>query len=60
MSGIELREKYERFKQWQEQPYDYTYSPDKEVHCNNCGHDYRGQLLSRVFTKGRHGPHRLA
>lgn len=55
MSGIELREKYERFKQWQEQPYDYTYSPDKEVHCNNCGHDYRGNFCPVCSQKAGMG-----
>ena len=50
-----LKDKLEQFRQWQEQPYDYIYSPDKEVHCNNCGHDYRGNFCPVCSQKAGMG-----
>ena len=50
-----LKDKLEQFRQWQEQPYDYTYSPDKEVHCNNCGHDYKGNFCPVCSQKAGMG-----
>ena len=50
-----IKDAYMRFKQWQEQPYDYTYSPDKEVHCNNCGHDYTGNFCPVCSQKAGMG-----
>ena len=55
MNKQQLKEKLEQFRQWQEQPYDYTYSPDKEVHCNNCGHDYRGNFCPVCSQKAGMG-----
>ena len=55
MNKQRLKEKLERFRQWQEQPFDYTYSPDKEVHCNNCGHDYRGNFCPVCSQKAGMG-----
>ena len=55
MNKQRLKEKLEQFRQWQEQPYDYTYSPDKVVHCNNCGHDYRGNFCPVCSQKAGMG-----
>lgn len=44
MNKEQLKEYYYRFKEWQEQPFEYTYNPDKSHHCNNCGHDYTGNF----------------
>ena len=44
MDKEELKSKYQRFKQWQEQPYEYKLVSDKVNHCNNCGNDYIGNF----------------
>ena len=55
MNKQRLKEKLEQFRQWQEHPYDYIYSPDKVVHCNNCGHDYRGNFCPVCSQKAGMG-----
>lgn len=57
MNMGELKEKYERFKQWQEQPIHYVNS--KEEHkCNNCGFTFTGNYCpccSQKASVGRIG-----
>lgn len=40
----QLREKYERFRQWQECPHEYKLLSDEIHHCNNCNHDFTGNF----------------
>ena len=58
MNTDQLKEKYSRFKQWQEKPYEYKLASDKVNHCNNCGHDYTGNfcpICSQKAGAGRIG-----
>ena len=42
MNKYNLRERYERFKEWQHDPIKYNVTSNKLQHCNNCGHDFMG------------------
>ena len=44
MNRQDIKEKYDRFKQWQEQPFDYKLNSGKVHHCINCGHDFTGNF----------------
>lgn len=58
MNKHNLRERYERFKQWQEHPHDYKLLSDKVQHCNNCGSDFTGNfcpICSQKAGMGRVG-----
>ena len=44
MSMEQLRDYYNRFKQWQEHPYEYKITSDQVQHCNNCGRDFTGNF----------------
>lgn len=58
MNKHNLRERYERFKQWQEHPHDYKLLSDKVQHCNNCGNDFTGNfcpICSQKAGMGRIG-----
>lgn len=50
-----LKEKIRRFKQWQEQPYEYKLVSDKVQHCNNCGNDYTGNFCPICSQKAGMG-----
>ena len=39
-----LKEKYKRFKHWQEQPYEYKLKSDEVHHCKNCNQDFTGNF----------------
>ena len=55
-----LKEKIRRFRQWQEQPFEYKITSDKVQHCNNCGHDFTGNfcpVCSQKADMGRIGWH---
>ena len=39
-----VKEKYQRFKQWQEQPYEFKLKSDEVHHCKNCGNDFTGNF----------------
>ena len=38
---MNIRERYQHFKEWQRQPFEYKENHDKH-HCNNCHHDFTG------------------
>ena len=40
----QLKEKYQRFKQWQKQPYEYHLKSGEVQHCKNCGNDFTGNF----------------
>lgn len=47
---VRLKEKYQRFKQWQEQPVEYHMSGDAQ-HCNNCGLEFSGNYCPRCSQR---------
>ena len=58
MDKEQIIEKVERFKQWQEQPFEYKLVSDETRHCNNCGHDFIGNfcpICSQKAGAGRIG-----
>ena len=55
MNKEQLKEYYYRFKKWQEQPFEYTFNPDKVHHCNNCEHDYTGNFCPVCSQKAELG-----
>lgn len=53
-----LKEKYRRFKQWQEKPYEYKLNSDAIHRCNNCGNEFQGNfcpICSQKAGMGRIG-----
>ena len=58
MDKEQLKEKYRRFRQWQEQPFEYKLASDRVHHCNNCNHDFTGNycpVCSQKAGLGRVG-----
>ena len=51
-----LREYYNRLKQWQQKPFDYEFTTDELHHCNNCGHDFKGNYCPYCSQKDGEGP----
>ena len=58
MNQERIRDRYERFKEWQKHPHTYKLTSD-EVHlCNNCGHEFTGNfcpICSQKAGMGRIG-----
>ncbi len=54
MMGI-LNEKYQRFRQWQQQPLDYHDTHEHHV-CHNCGAESDNNYCPRCGQKAIHGP----
>ena len=53
-----LKSRYHRFRQWQEQPFNYQRPTDEVHHCNNCGEDFTGNfcpVCSQTAGMGRIG-----
>ena len=44
MNMGELREKYQRFRQWQDRPSDFRIESDEEHTCQCCGYHYTGNF----------------
>lgn len=44
MNKQRLIERYHRFRQWQEKPFDYKLNSGEIHHCNNCGNDFTGNF----------------
>ena len=58
MNKNDIRERYERFKEWQEHPHTYKLTSDEIHHCNNCGHEFTGNfcpICSQKAGMGRIG-----
>lgn len=56
MDKEQLKEKYYRFKQWQEQPYEYKLNSDNVNRCENCGNEFVGNycpICSQKVGMGR-------
>ena len=55
MNWHNFKERYERFKQWQQKPCDYGLATNEEQHCNNCGRDYIGNFCPYCSQKSNVG-----
>ncbi|MBR5639745.1 MAG: DUF3667 domain-containing protein [Muribaculaceae bacterium] len=55
MSIKTIKERYKRFKQWQEKPQDYEFASTEEQHCNNCGHSFTGNYCPYCSQKAGEG-----
>ena len=58
MNQERIRDRYERFKEWQEHPHTYKLTSDEIHHCNNCGHEFTGNfcpICSQKAGMGRIG-----
>lgn len=58
MNREQLKDYYNRFKQWQECPYEYKLNSDQVHHCNNCDYDFTGNfcpVCSQKADMGRIG-----
>lgn len=58
MNMGQLKENYQRFKQWQKNPFDYKLKSDDVHHCNNCGSEFTGNfcpICSQKAGLGRIG-----
>lgn len=56
MNKQQLKEKYNRFKQWQQQPYEYKLESNGVHHCNNCGNEFTGNYCPICAQKADFGP----
>ena len=50
-----IKEKYQRFRRWQENPFDYHDSHDHHV-CSNCGGESENNYCPRCGQKAVYGP----
>ena len=50
-----IKEKYRRFRQWQQQPFDYRDTSDRHV-CSNCGREAENNYCPRCGQKAVYGP----
>ena len=58
MDKINIKEALSRFRQWQEQPFEYKLASSEVQHCKNCGNDYTGNfcpICSQKAGMGRVG-----
>lgn len=55
MSIKRIKERYERFIQWQKKPCDYEFASNEEQHCNNCGHSFKGNYCPYCSQKAGEG-----
>ena len=52
----QIKERYERLKQWQQKSIDYEFASNDVQHCNNCGHDFTGNFCPYCSQKAGEGP----
>ena len=50
-----MKDRFERFKQWQQKPFDYEFESNEEQHCNNCGHTFTGNYCPYCSQKAGEG-----
>ena len=58
MNSEQLKEKYYRFRQWQEQPFEFKLKSNEVQHCSNCGSEFTGNfcpICSQKAGMGRIG-----
>ena len=52
---MNIKDKYEQFKQWQLEPFDYGFD-DSHIHvCNNCGNSFNGKFCPHCSQNGKYG-----
>lgn len=51
-----FKEHQKRFRKWQEKPFDYEFATDETQHCDNCGHDFKGNYCPYCSQKAGEGP----
>ena len=51
MNWGQLKERYERFKRWQQSPADYEFASSEVQRCQNCGHDFTGNYCPYCSQK---------
>ena len=52
---MNLKERYQHLKQWQEQPFDYEFATDERHRCCNCGHEFTGNYCPYCSQKAGDG-----
>ena len=52
---MNLKERYRRFRAWQENPFDYTNHCDHTVRCANCGTEFSDNFCPRCGQKANTG-----
>ena len=55
MDKNQLKERYSRFKQWQEQPFEFKITSDEVHQCMNCGHEFTGNFCPVCSQKAGEG-----
>lgn len=50
-----MKDRFERFKQWQQKPFDYEFESNEEQHCINCGHTFTGNYCPYCSQKAGEG-----
>ena len=50
-----IREKYQQFRQWQQQPFEYHDTDDHHI-CSNCGREAENNYCPRCGQKAVYGP----
>lgn len=52
----EMKERWRRFRAWQENPFDYTNHSEHATRCANCGTEFRDNFCPRCGQKAGTGP----
>ena len=50
-----MKDRFKRFRQWQQKPFDYEFESNEEQHCNNCGHTFTGNYCPYCSQKAGEG-----
>jgi hypothetical protein len=48
---VDLKATYQRFRQWQQAPFDHEFSSQETHHCTNCEHDFVGNFCPYCSQK---------
>ncbi|MBO7610282.1 MAG: DUF3667 domain-containing protein [Muribaculaceae bacterium] len=48
---MSLKERYKRFKEWQLDPFDWSFDENERHHCENCGYDFAGKFCPHCSQK---------
>ena len=55
-SLVDFKAAYRRFKQWQQDPFNYRFGSQESHHCINCGNDFVGNFCPMCSQKENVGP----
>ena len=53
---MDFKAAYRRFRQWQQDPFNYKFSSQDSHRCNNCGNEYVGNFCPMCSQKQNVGP----